>query len=215
LEYGYDSPTSFNRAFQSVHGVAPSTARGPGVELKAFPPISFTMSIKGEVAMNYRIEKRDAFRIIGYKEQMDLNIEENFIKVPLFWQQIGQGGLIPKLCQQMNQSPMGVLGVSTCMNGKDLDYYIAVASDLPPQEGMVAYEVPAATWAIFQCIGPVPQALQALQKRIITEWLPTSGYEYGNAPDIEVYSDGNQQSLTYQTEIWLPVVPKEGQKTES
>src|SRR5512139_1992193 len=27
LQYGYDSPTSFNRAFQGVHGVPPSVAR--------------------------------------------------------------------------------------------------------------------------------------------------------------------------------------------
>ncbi|GAB6085189.1 GyrI-like domain-containing protein [Alkaliphilus crotonatoxidans] len=50
--------------------------------------------------------------------------------------------------------------------------------------------------------------MQSLQKRIITEWLPTSGYEYADAPDIEVYTDGDQQSPTYQSEIWLPVVKK-------
>lgn len=27
LRYGYDSPTAFNRAFQAVHGVAPSLAK--------------------------------------------------------------------------------------------------------------------------------------------------------------------------------------------
>ena len=30
LKYGYESPTSFNRAFQSVHGVSPSFARNEG-----------------------------------------------------------------------------------------------------------------------------------------------------------------------------------------
>lgn len=65
LKYGYDSPTAFNRAFQSVHGLAPSEARKPGAILKAYLPISFKITIKGEAEMNYRIEKRDAFRIIG------------------------------------------------------------------------------------------------------------------------------------------------------
>lgn len=28
LKYGYDSPTAFNRAFQSVHGIAPVASQG-------------------------------------------------------------------------------------------------------------------------------------------------------------------------------------------
>jgi AraC family transcriptional regulator len=28
LKYGYDSPTSFSRAFQMIHGVTPSAVRG-------------------------------------------------------------------------------------------------------------------------------------------------------------------------------------------
>lgn len=38
------------------------------------------------------------------------------------------------------------------------------------------------------------------------EWLPSSGYEYADAPDIEVYFEGNQQAEDYQCEVWLPVV---------
>ena len=30
LKYGYSSPTSFNRAFQKVHGIAPTAARTAG-----------------------------------------------------------------------------------------------------------------------------------------------------------------------------------------
>lgn len=208
LTYGYDSPTSFNRAFQSIHGVSPSAARTEGISLKAFPRISFTISIKGDAEMNYKIEKKDAFKIIGVKEHLDMNIEESFAKVPLFWQKTVQTGMIPKLCELMNQPPFGVLGVSTCMNGKDFDYYIAVATDKPAPEGTVEYQVLACTWAIFECIGPMPYAIQELQKRIVTEWLPTSGYEYADAPDIEIYTDGDQQSSTYKSEIWLPVVKK-------
>lgn len=203
LKYGYDSPTSFNRAFQSVHGISPSLARAEGTSLKAFPRISFTISIKGDVEMNYRIEKKAAFRIVGVKEHFDMNIEESFSKVPLFWQETVIAGMIPNLCTLMNQQPSGVLGVSTCMNGKDFDYYIAVASNKPTPKGLVEYEIPAATWAIFECVGPMPHTIQELQKRIVSEWLPASGYEYADAPDIEVYTEGDQQSPTYRSEVWL------------
>lgn len=43
LKYGYDSPNSFTRAFQSLHGVTPSLARDEGVQLKAYPRMSFQL----------------------------------------------------------------------------------------------------------------------------------------------------------------------------
>ncbi len=208
LKYGYDSPTAFNRAFQSVHGIAPSGARLQGTALKAYPPISFKITIKGENEMNYRIEKKDAFRIVGVKENYKLNVEENFAQIPLFWQNTVQSGMFANICALMGKEPAGVLGVCGSMNDKDFDYYIAVASDDDVPEGMEEYTVPACTWAIFTCIGPMPSAIQTLQKRIVGEWLPTSGYEYANAPDIEVYFEGNQQAEDYRSEVWLPVEKK-------
>ncbi len=208
LKYGYESPTAFNRAFQSVHGVAPSAARVHGVKLKAYPPISFKITIKGEAEMNYRIEKKGAFKVVGVKQHFAMSIEDSFANVPLFWQTTAQSGAIPKLCSLMNREPYGVLGVSTCMNGKDFDYYIAVATQSETPEAFVDYVVPECTWAIFECVGPMPAAIQTLQKRIVTEWLPSSGYEYANAPDIEVYFEGNQQAEDYKCEVWLPIVKK-------
>lgn len=71
-----------------------------------------------------------------------------------------------------------------------------------------SYHVPECTWAIFECIGAMPAAIQNLQKRIISEWLPTSGYEYADAPDIEAYEDGDQAAEDYRCEVWLPIVKK-------
>ena len=63
-KYGYQSPTAFNRAFQSVHGIAPSAVKSGGVAVKSFPPVSFKITVKGVEEMNYRIETKDAFRIV-------------------------------------------------------------------------------------------------------------------------------------------------------
>lgn len=208
LKYGYDSPTSFNRAFQSVHGIPPSEARHKGIYLKAFPPISFTMKIKGDEQMNYKIETKQAFKIVGVKEHYKLDVEENFKQVPIFWQKTIQSGIIPTITSLIDKEPYGTLGVSTCMNGEDFDYYIAVATDKKTPENLTDCIVPKCTWAIFECIGPMPKAIQDLQKRIVTEWLPTSGYEYANAPDIEVYFDGNQLAEDYKCEVWLPITKK-------
>ncbi len=208
LKYGYESPTAFNRAFQSVHGIAPSVARAEGVKLKAYPPISFKITIKGEAEMNYRIEKKGPFKIAGLKRHYCMNAEESFSNVPLFWREAAQSGVIPKLCTLMNKEPMGILGVCTSMEGKDFDYFIAVATDKETPEEFTDYIVSECTWAIFECVGPMPAAIQDLQKRIVSEWLPNSGYDYANAPDIEVYFEGDQQADDYKCEAWLPIVKK-------
>lgn len=208
LKYGYESPTSFSRAFQSVHGASPSSARKDETYLKAYPRMSFRISIKGEIEMNFRIEKKDSFRIVGVKEHMNMNIEESFNRVPQFWGETFKNGMFQLILELCNQQPCGALGVSTCMNGKDFDYYIACATDKPVPENTYEYEVPATTWAIFECIGSMPNAIQELQKRIIAEWLPTSGYEYADAPDIEVYPEGDTSSPDYRCEVWLPVIKK-------
>jgi len=207
VRYGYESPTSFNRAFQNIHGISPSAAQKEGAYLKAFPRISFKITIKGEAEMDYRIVKKDEFRIVGVKEKLDKDLEVNFEVVPKMWSDVAQNGKIAELVPLMNQEPMGVLGVSACMDNKEnWEYFISVSTDKETPDGMYEYNVPTHTWAVFSGEGPMPTAIQDLEKRIVTEWLPTSGYEYGDAPDIEVYINADPQHSKF--EVWVPIVKR-------
>ena len=201
LRYGYESPTAFNRAFQAVHGVPPSQAKQPGVKLKAFPRIRFKFVLKGAEEMEYQIVKREAFRIVGFRTLIPTDMEESFQVVPKFWAEIGprQAELFPL----MNGEPAGMLGVCT-YSEEENHYYIAVASHSPVPEGMYEWTVPAASWAVFAGSGRLPEAMQELQRRIITEYLPDSGYELAKAPDIEVYLNRPGEESRFQ--VWLPVV---------
>ena len=203
-KYGYHSPTAFNRAFQSVHGIAPSAVKNEGVSVKSFPPVSFKIIVKGVEEMNYRIETKDAFRIVGVSVPLEKDIEKNFAVIPRKWQETAVNGTLQKLTGLMDTQPMGVLGVSTCNDTEPWRYYIAVSSSQTDKD-LEEYTVPAATWAVFPGAG-TNQSIQELERRIVTEWLPTSGYEYGNAPDVEVYLNPDPQNAQY--EVWIPVVRK-------
>lgn len=203
-KYGYSSPTAFNRAFQSIHGVAPSAVRNEGVSIKTFPPIQFKITIKGANEMNYRIETKESFRVIGISSPLHKEVEKNFAIVPQMWQKVSTDGTIPKLASKMNDFPKGLLGISACNDTEQWRYYIAVAST-KHTEDLEEYTVPKATWAIFSGEG-TNQSIQELEQRIVTEWLPTSGYEYGNAPDIEVYLNPDPQNAKY--EVWIPIAKK-------
>lgn len=203
LKYGYQSPTAFNRAFQAVHGTPPSAVRETAV--KSYPPLRFTVTIKGAEEMEYRIEKREAFRIVGVSAPLDRDIEKNFAVVPQLWGRAAADGTIPRLAAMMDGQPAGLLGVSACGDGEVWRYYIAVASTQDAGD-FETYTVPAATWAVFPGQG-TNLSLQALEQRIVTEWLPTSGYEYGSAPDVEVYLNPDPANAKY--EVWIPVIKKQ------
>lgn len=204
LKYGYDSPTAFNRAFQSIHGISPTQARDNKVALKAFPPIVFQMTVRGTQEMNYRIEKRDAFRVVGKRIALKPTLEENFKITPSFWQQSAMDGTIEKLAGMMDTDLLGLMGVSTCNAQDDWEYYIAVATT-KEDDSFEEFMIPSSTWAVFYQEGPLLN-VQELEARIVTEWLPTSGYEYANAPEIEMYYNPDPNKARY--EIWLPIVRK-------
>ncbi len=204
LKYGYSSPTAFNRAFQAVHGLPPSAAKTPGAVLKSHPPLRFAITVQGVEEMEYRIEKKDAFRIVGVSAPLQKDMEENFKCVPELWGRAAVDGTIPRLAALMDGEPRGLLGV--CDGVDSSRYYIAVASSAPAVEGLEEYTVPAFTWAVFPGKGDGGAAVQALERRVVTEWLPTSGYEYAEGPDVEVYLDPDCTRF----EVWIPVIKAKG-----
>lgn len=203
LKYGYASPTAFNRTFQRVHGVTPSAVQQGTAAVKAYPPISFAITVQGVTEMEYRIEKREAFRVVGVSAPMEAEIEKNFEIVPGLWAQASTDGTLPQLAGMMDSDPKGILGICACYEEEDWRYWIAAASTQAAPAQMQQLEIPAFTWAVFPGSGPCPESIQTLEQRIVREWLPTSGYEYADGPDIEVYLTPNLADARF--EVWIPV----------
>lgn len=204
LKYGYDSPTAFNRAFQSVHKVAPSQVKKEKVLLKSYPPVRFSLAVLGLEELNFKVERKEAFRILGISCPLSHRLEENFGHIPARWDAALADGTLAKLAHFMDGQPYGYLGASV-HNEKEWKYFIAVCSK-KTADGFESYEIPAAKWAIFSGSG-TNRSLQELERRVIMEWLPTSGYEYANIPDMEVYIKADPQDMVY--EYWLPVIKRE------
>ncbi|SHJ40408.1 transcriptional regulator, AraC family [Clostridium cavendishii DSM 21758] len=211
LKYGYDSPTAFTRAFQSLHGITPKLARSKGVSLKAYPRISFQIQIKGAVEMNYRIEEKDRFRVVGIKEKISTVDDQNFIKVPKLWREVFSSGKCEEIVSLMNKGENSdIYGICANYSEKDkaFDYFIASITDKDVPKDMEELIIPKSTWAIFECTGPMPDSMKSLLKRIYTEWFPSSGYEHGNTPELERYPAGDSSLEDYKSEIWIPIIPK-------
>lgn len=213
LRYGYESPTSFTRAFAALHGVTPSEAKKMGANFVSYPKLSFQITIQGVSAMNYKMEQKEGFTVIGFPAKVTMKDDQALQDIPSFWAKAAQNEWIPKLCAHMDMAMPGVMGFS--MPAKEgegyYEYVIGVVTKepAPKLEGAKTYRIGAHKWAIFTCEGPMPDAMQNTQRRIYREWLPSSNYAIADGPDIEQYMQDDVYSEDSKNYVWLPVVEKE------
>ncbi|MCT9855525.1 AraC family transcriptional regulator [Priestia megaterium] len=213
IKYNYSSPDSFTRAFQNLHGITPSEAKKNGSSLKAFPKMTFQLSIKGGNEMNYRIEEKEAFHIVGIKERVSIIFHGVNPKIAAMWESLNDE-TIRKLKELSNVTPLGLLSASVNFSeGRmeekgQLDHYIGVATTKDCPDHLVQLEVPAGTWAVFEAVGPFPDTLQDVWGRIYSEWFPSSNYEQVEGPEILWNEHKNVTSPTFKSEIWIPVLKK-------
>lgn len=223
MKYGYESPDSFARAFTKFHGLTPSEARLPGARLQSFARLSIHISLKGGTTMNYRIEDKPAFTLTGYKRrftgapgQRD-DQEQAFYTATRANQYILEG---------LAATPYVHFNVIQNIDDSGYDFYIA--AELPDhlrtrlQEPCVLgpefadrfeqIHIPAQTYAIFeteQCAYPTLHH-NALRRQIAEEWLPSSGYELADAPEIVMsfWHRTEEMRDKRQIKLWIPVKRK-------
>lgn len=213
VKFGYNSPDSFTRAFQHLHGITPTEARTNGHSLKAFPPMSFQLSIQGGSEMNYRIEEKEAFRIVGIKKRVPIIFNGVNPEISAMWQSLDMDR-INELKNLSNVEPLGLISASANFSEErmeekgELDHYIGAATTRECPDHLSSLEVAAGTWAVFEAVGPFPDTLQNVWGRIYSEWFPSSNYQQVEGPEILWNESKDVASPTFRSEIWIPVLKK-------
>lgn len=165
IKYGYGSSDSFARAFQVLHGITPSEAKNISKSLKAYSPMTFQLSIKGGSEMNYRIEEKEVFRIVGIMKRVPLIFNGVNPEIAAMWSSLNEE-MIDRLKKLSNVEPRGLISASTNFSeGRmeergELDHYIGGATNDECPADLAQLEVPASAWAVFTAEGPFPDALQ-------------------------------------------------------
>ncbi len=158
MKYGYDSPDSFTRAFTKFHGISPSAAKLKGANLKSFAPLKIKLTLEGGTMLEYKIVEKQQFTVMG--KVRSFNTDTSYDEIPKFWQEHMQSGENNIVC--------GMYGICIDSDGKNFDYMIADNylpwNEIP--EGYVTRVIPAGTWAVFPCRGPLPKSLQDVNTRI-------------------------------------------------
>lgn len=209
VKYGYDSADGFSRAFREWSGMSPSDVKNSD-RFKAFPRLTFQLTIQGGMDMECRIAEKDAFKLVGIKKRVPIVFEGPNPEIMKMAQSI-TGEQRGQLQQWRNTDVQTVVNAS--LNFDDgrleekgqLDHLVGSITTLEGDfEGFDVVEVPAGSWAIFSLEGPFPQKLQDTWGKIFSDWLPSSNYELVDGPEISFNGDMSDLQNVY-SEIWIPV----------
>ncbi|SHN69561.1 AraC family transcriptional regulator [Desulfovibrio litoralis] len=203
LRYRYDSPDSFTKAFTRFHGIPPSSAKKEGATLKFIAPLKIKFKLEGGNVMDYRLETKEAFNVIGVER--GFNSDTAYADITKFWYEHFENGNGKYIC--------GMFGISYGYNSNTHMFNYMIADSIQDKgslpDGFITKEIPAKTWAVFPVKGAIPSALQEVNSKIWSEWLPNCHeYELDGNINIEMYSEGDINSTDYYSEIWIPVKKK-------
>jgi AraC family transcriptional regulator len=213
FKYGYQSMDGFTRAFKKWCGLLPSEVIKNGIS-KSFPKLSFIITVKGGINMEFRIENKPAFNLVGVIKRVPMQFE-------------GINNEIVKLAESItdeqreemhslqNIEPYEIVNASYEADAnflKEEGYLTHLIGVLTTKNEVsdLLEKVPveANTWAVFPNEGPFPSVLQETYAKIYSEWLPSSGYEVIKAPAFSFTKmDKNKENYAY-SEVWTPVRKK-------
>ena len=220
FRYCYETPESFTKAFSRFHNATPSQVRGHKAPTTPFQRLTITLTIQGGNHMDYKITPMFPFKVIGFQKEFDN--ETAYAEIPKFWDEICAKYAANVYAGNPPANPYEQALVDNCIGeygvciddigGGRFRYLVAgkyAGGEVP--EGMVVYEFPRGDWAVFNCIGPIPEALQTVNTRIFREWLPGNPeYELCGNANVEWYDcvNGEKTDPDYHSAIWIPVKRK-------
>jgi len=219
VNYGYDTPSGFTKAFHKEFGYSPSKYLA---RMMCYVPISNNVDIEGGI-MKPAIIKRAAFKVAGYG--IKTNIEGSFTKdIAAYWTNYSGENLETKMYDQLKPPKHGEVGVCiTSPDEKNVTYLLGVIvsdfSRVTPD--MMTVVVPAATYAVFTTPpqdttrettyedGAFTRVIRDTWKYIFEEWFEKSGYIFDDYKlDYEFYDERCHFHKDSVMDIYVPVKKK-------
>lgn len=212
-KFGYQSLDGFTRAFKKWNGFLPSDVTKTGVS-KSFPKLSFIITVKGGISMEFRIEEKPAFNLVGVSKRVPMQFEgvnNEILKLAM--------SITKEQKEEMhslqNMEPCEIVNASYDADADflkeegELTHLIGVlTTENNISEHLDIVHVEPCTWAVFPNEGPFPSTLQETMAKVYSEWLPSSNYEVINVPTFSFTKmDEKLKDYAY-SEVWIPVKKK-------
>ncbi|MBW8351853.1 helix-turn-helix domain-containing protein [Bacillus sp. IITD106] len=199
VKYGFNSHSSFTRAFKDHHGITPSEVKQGTIKLNDYLPINFSeMRFIGGKRIMAETKK------IIYKEaperlMLGLHSETDFANGGRFWQEFFRSDAPKKLqslvdfkcCDDIDAND----GIGMMYDFKGMDNFNAIIGDLVKPgteipEGLFAKHIPAGLTAQIQIEGNGIPDILASAYMLITEAIEKTGkkIDFDNFYWCEVYT---------------------------
>ena len=206
VKYGYESQAAFTRAFKNLHGVMPISARDNGVLLKTYPRLSFHISIKGDIAMNYRIVQTQSIKVFGKSTVLNYSENQMYEDAGNFVLGCVDDGTAEKIgavvgnhdCKKLifgpyDEDETNLYGVTVIYEFNKNECKFLLGMDCPDNQEPAGFEIvniPGAMWAVFSISGPTGDDADTVKEiwQRLPEWFQASEYEHAeNIPELERY----------------------------
>lgn len=194
---GYESQEAFARAFKKSFGLTPQEYRGMQDKslflMKPRFDLAYLEHINENISLTPELYQQPRLLLVGLHTRFfSVDSEKNNIsqQLPPLW-----SAFLARLSEIERRVPGLCYGV-VCREAADserLEYHAAIeVTDIGAlPDGMVALEIPGATYARFEHRGPVQQLDHTVSYAYST-WLAQSGYRHTYAADLELYGAAYQ-----------------------
>jgi AraC family transcriptional regulator len=209
LDCGFESQSTFTRAFTRHVGVSPARYRRGGIVSPAYrygPLDLATLHVRQQRrnSMTPRLAHRPAFHAIGMSGQFT---PATASRIPELWECFARGPMdgVP---HRRGTHTFGICADADPGAAEPTFTYVAAVEvaridDVPP--GLVALTVPANRYAVFTHSGHIAR-LPDTVKQIWGDWLPAAPYRHVAAPDFELYDERwDPTTGEGDIDIWVPI----------
>jgi len=193
LKYGYNSPSSFTRAFKEFHGISPAEVIGGNSNFRLLTKISTEIITKGGNDIKYSIFEEEAFTVSGLLCKSPMTDTECCEDA---WKEFYNSKISEDICKENDKI------YAVYINGNDFVNCI-IGSKCDNYNDKT--KIPKSKWAKFTLNTTDDGYVNEFYKNILNGWLISSGFIKNNdIPNIEVFPS-NMDEDTFEWEIWIPI----------
>ncbi len=190
-KYGYDSPSSFSRAFRDFHGVSPTEVQNGSSNFRLFTKISAEITVSGCDDIAYSICEKDAYTVSGFSACSPLTDTECCEDV---WSAFYESDVAQRTEENELYAVYGNKGdLVNCLigiEGGELDCKVTV---------------PASKWAIFKLDRTDDEFVNEFYNSILSCYIESAGFvRNSDVPNVEVYPCDMSQD-GFEWEIHIPI----------
>lgn len=179
LKYGYESSTSFSRAFRNFHGLKPSEVKRGSLHFSNFSRIIFDEKEKEQVNMKYEIKEMPELTLYGK------GIKTDEIKVkkdaPEFFAKMQKEYI------DYGKIDYGMIVYEDRFNNETFEYWVLWNKEIKEFNKVV---IPKSKWLVFHIPNTNACDIQKVSEDFYCNFVTSNKYNIRPIPELEYYHDG-------------------------